>query len=58
MSHLGGRLPLLDDDTFVDARKAFGDNGITNMIILAGTYYTVCGLLNAFDVPAPTERID
>jgi 4-carboxymuconolactone decarboxylase len=46
----------IDDATFVDARKAFGDRGITDIVLLAGTYYTVCGLLNAFDVPAPTEN--
>jgi 4-carboxymuconolactone decarboxylase len=46
----------IDDATFVEVRKAFGDRGITDMVLLAGTYYTVCGLLNAFDVPAPTEN--
>jgi 4-carboxymuconolactone decarboxylase len=46
----------IDDATFVDARKAFGDRGITDMVLLAGTYYTVCGLLNAFGVPAPIEN--
>lgn len=46
----------VDDATFTEARKAFGDRGITDMLVLAGTYYTVCGLLNAFDVPAPTDN--
>jgi 4-carboxymuconolactone decarboxylase len=45
----------VDDATFAQARKAFGDSGIVDIIILAGTYYTVCGLLNAFEVPAPSE---
>lgn len=45
----------IDDSTFNQARKAFGDSGIVDIIILAGTYYTVCGLLNAFEVPAPSE---
>jgi 4-carboxymuconolactone decarboxylase len=44
----------VDDVTFAEARKAFGERGITDMILLAGTYYTVCGLLNAFEVPAPS----
>jgi 4-carboxymuconolactone decarboxylase len=44
----------VDDATFVQARKAFGDGGIVDLIVLAGAYYTVCGLLNAFEVPAPT----
>ncbi len=46
----------VDDATFIEARNAFGDRGIGEMVILAGTYYTVCGLLNAFDVPAPTDN--
>jgi 4-carboxymuconolactone decarboxylase len=46
----------IDHATFVDAQNAFGDRGITDMVLLAGTYYTVCGLLNAFDVPAPIEN--
>lgn len=45
----------IDDSTFRQARKGFGDSGIVDIIILAGTYYTVCGLLNAFEVPAPSE---
>jgi 4-carboxymuconolactone decarboxylase len=45
----------IDDSTFVQARKAFGDSGIVDIIVLAGTYHMVCGLLNAFDVPAPSE---
>jgi 4-carboxymuconolactone decarboxylase len=45
----------VDDATFAEARKIFGDRGITDVIVLAGTYYTVCGLLNAFDVPAPAD---
>jgi 4-carboxymuconolactone decarboxylase len=44
----------VDDATFSEARKTFGDRGIVDMIVLAGTYYTVCGLLNAFGVPAPS----
>jgi 4-carboxymuconolactone decarboxylase len=46
----------VDDATFTQAREAFGDSGIVNMILLAGTYYTVCGLLNVFEVPAPSEN--
>jgi 4-carboxymuconolactone decarboxylase len=33
--------------------EKFGERGIADMILLAGTYHTVCGLLNAFDVPVP-----
>jgi hypothetical protein len=30
---------------------------IVDIVILARTYYTVCGLLNAFEVPAPSETL-
>ena len=43
----------VDDIIFAEARKLFGERGITDIVLLAGTYYTVCGLLNAFNVPAP-----
>jgi 4-carboxymuconolactone decarboxylase len=43
----------VDDATFADTRKAFGDRGIVDMTLLAGAYHSVCGLLNAFEVPAP-----
>jgi 4-carboxymuconolactone decarboxylase len=43
----------VDDATFADTRKAFGDTGIVDMVLLAGAYHSVCGLLNAFEVPAP-----
>ena len=46
----------VDDSTFNEARKLFGERGITDIVLLAGTYYTVCGLLNAFNVPAPIEN--
>jgi 4-carboxymuconolactone decarboxylase len=46
----------VDDSTFAEARKLFGERGITDIVVLAGTYYTVCGLLNAFNVPAPAEN--
>jgi 4-carboxymuconolactone decarboxylase len=46
---------LVEDATFAEARKEFGDRGIADRIVLAGTYYTVCGLLNAFEVPTPSE---
>jgi 4-carboxymuconolactone decarboxylase len=43
----------VDNATFADTRKAFGDRGIVDMVLLAGAYHSVCGLLNAFEVPAP-----
>ena len=43
----------IDDALFADARGAFNDRGITDMIILAGCYDLVSSLLNAFKVPVP-----
>lgn len=31
----------------------FGTQGITDMLFLIGAYQTVCGLLSAFEIPAP-----
>src|ERR1700684_3680379 len=43
----------VDDATFADTRKAFGDRGIVDMTLRAGAYPSVCGLLTAFEIPAP-----
>ena len=36
-----------------DAKAAFGPQGLVDIVYLAGCYHIVCGLLNAFEVPAP-----
>ena len=36
-----------------DAQAAFGQQGLVDIVYLAGCYHIVCGLLNAFEVPAP-----
>ena len=46
----------IDDAIFAEARKLFGERGITDIVLLAGTYHVVCALLNAFNVPAPAEN--
>lgn len=38
---------------YQDAQAAFGVRGLVDIIYLAGCYDIVCGLLNAFEVPAP-----
>jgi len=43
-------------DAFAQMRKAFGDKGIVEMVLLAGAYDIVCGLLNRFEVPPLEER--
>jgi hypothetical protein len=47
----------VDDDLFAAARAAFGDKRLVDMIILAGCYFLVCSVLNAFDVPV-LSRVD
>ena len=38
---------------YQDAQAAFGARGLADIVYLAGCYFTVCGLLNAFAIPAP-----
>ena len=38
---------------YQDALAAFGPQGLVDIVYLAGCYHIVCGLLNAFEVPAP-----
>lgn len=43
----------IDDELFAAAKGHFGLTGLVDLINLVGAYQTVCGLLNAFAVPAP-----
>ena len=45
----------VDDDLFEAARRAFGEKGIFDMIILAGCYQIICSLLNGIAIPAPQD---
>jgi hypothetical protein len=38
------------------AEQAFGSQGLVDLAYLLGWYYTVCALLNAFEVPVPEDR--
>ena len=44
----------VDDGLYGRAEAAFGPKGLVDMIYLAGCYHIVCGLLNTFQVPAPS----
>lgn len=46
--HVDGRL-------YREAENAFGVRGVLEITTLAGIYQTVCGILNAFQIPAPQE---
>jgi len=39
---------------FQQAEASFGVRGIVDLLFLAGCYFTVCSLLNSFEVPTPT----
>lgn len=43
----------LPDDLFRKAQAAFGNQGIVDLLILAGCYVIVCSMLNSFEIPAP-----
>jgi 4-carboxymuconolactone decarboxylase len=44
----------LPDDLFRKAQTTFGNQGIVDLLILAGCYVTVCSMLNSFEVPVPS----
>jgi 4-carboxymuconolactone decarboxylase len=44
----------MNDALFEEARRAFKERGILDLIILAGCYDIVSSLLNAFEIPKPT----
>jgi 4-carboxymuconolactone decarboxylase len=43
----------VDQSVYDQARAAFGTHGLSDMLCLIGAYQTVCGILNAFEIPAP-----
>ena len=44
----------LDDALYREAEKLLGANGIMDAVVLTGIYHTVCAILNAFAIPAPS----
>lgn len=45
----------VDRELYLRAVETFGEKGVVDLIYLAGNYMTVSGLLNAFEVPAPSD---
>ena len=41
------------DALYAEGLQRFGEKGLVDLVILAGCYHTVCGMLNLFAVPAP-----
>ena len=48
---------VVDPALYSDAQAAFGPRGLVDIIYLAGCYHIVCGLLNAFEIPAPAALV-
>jgi len=48
----------LDDALYREAEKLLGAKGIMDAVILTGVYHTVCAILNAFEIPAPSSVVD
>jgi 4-carboxymuconolactone decarboxylase len=46
----------VDDALYDEAVQRFGTAGVFDITVLAGTYHTVCGILNAFAIPAPDHH--
>ena len=47
------RTHRVDDETYAAAERAFGRDGLLDMVHLIGMYLATSALLNAFEVPAP-----
>jgi 4-carboxymuconolactone decarboxylase len=43
----------IEQSLYDQAAELFGTHGISDVLHLIGAYQTVCGLLNAFDIPVP-----
>ncbi len=43
----------VDAELYREAEQALGQQGLVDLVNLVGAYFTVCALLNAFEVPAP-----
>ena len=47
----------VDVATYSAAEHAFGRQGLVEITYLVGIYHIVCSLLNAFEVPAPDQKL-
>jgi len=48
----------INENLYRIAEDGFGRRGVLDIVILVGIYQTVCGLLNAFAIPAPSPDHD
>jgi 4-carboxymuconolactone decarboxylase len=47
----------VDAALYSAAEHAFGQRGLVEITYLTGLYHVVCGLLNAFEIPAPGSQV-
>ena len=47
----------VDAALYSAAEHAFGQRGLVEITYLTGLYHIVCGLLNAFEIPAPGSQV-
>src|ERR1700751_2309525 len=47
----------VDAALYSAAAHAFGRRGVVEITYLTGLYHTVCALLNAFEIPAPSSHV-
>jgi 4-carboxymuconolactone decarboxylase len=45
----------LDEALYLESEGLFGPEGVMDIVMLASIYHTVCAILNAFAIPAPSE---
>jgi 4-carboxymuconolactone decarboxylase len=43
----------VDDALYQEGWRSFGQRGLVDLLLLVGCYQLVCGVLNAFAIPAP-----
>jgi len=46
----------VDEETYERALQAFGQKGVVDLVMLVGLYFTVCAIINAFEVPGALLR--
>ncbi len=44
----------LDEALYREAEALLGPDGVMETVVLTGIYHTVCAILNAFEIPAPS----
>jgi alkylhydroperoxidase family enzyme len=47
----------VDAALYSAAEHTFGQRGLVEITYLTGIYHTVCALLNAFEIPAPSSHV-